>query len=318
LKKNIFNAAIVGFGHIGKLHLETISSIKELNVCAIVDSAPVESELPVFPSIKECHLSHPEIDLYIIATPNGYHYQQAKEVLELQKNVLVEKPIALHKKQVEELITLSHKYNVRIFTSLQLRFSPVIDYVKKLCEKNLLGQLYLVSVECFWNRNTAYYEKSSWHGTQKTDGGILFTQFSHFLDILFYLLGNLELVSSKTENFSHQNCIDFPDTGILQFKSGETLGSMVYTISTYEKNFESSITLIAEKGTIKISGQYMNQLLYHHVENTNPVKMECKTTRFHKDLYENILLSLDKNIPSIADAENTMDVIEFIEKIMKE
>jgi predicted dehydrogenase len=314
LKKNIFNVAIVGLGHIGKLHSEIINSMTNAKVVAIVDTYPIKTNLPVFLSIKECNISHPEIDMYVIATPNGYHYQQAKEVLESGKNVLVEKPIALHKEQVKELITLSHKHNVRVFTSLQLRFSPVINYVKKLYENNLLGNLYLVTVECFWNRNTTYYEKNSWHGTKEIDGGVLFTQFSHFIDIMFYLLGSLELVNNKTENFSHQNCIEFPDTGILQFKSGKTWGNMVYTISTYEKNFESSITLIAEKGTIKIGGQYMNQLLYHNVENIDPVEIECNTNKFHKNLYEDIILSLDKNTPSIADAENAAEIIGFIEK----
>ncbi len=317
MKKNILNVVVVGFGHIGKLHLEIINQIEGLKAVALVDVIPVNSNLPVFSSIKDCHASFPEIDLYVIATPNGLHYEQVKGALELKKNVLVEKPIALQKQQVTELISLAHKNNVRLFSSLQLRYSPVIRYVKNLCEKKLLGRLYLINIGCFWNRNNAYYEKSSWHGTQTTDGGVLFTQFSHFIDILHYLIGKVELLHHEMENFSHQDSTDFPDSGILQFRSGKTLGALIYTTAAYEKNFESSITIIAEKGTVKIGGQYMNQLLHHHVEGLEPPETDCSSHKFHKNLYEDILRALSENKSSLADAENTIDFIGFIENAMK-
>ncbi len=318
MKKNIHNVAIVGLGHIGKLHAEIINQFEQLKVIALVDITTLENnDLPVFSSIKECNASFPELDLYIIASPNSFHYEQAKEALELKKNVLVEKPITLHKAQVIDLINTANKNKVRLFSSLQLRYSPVISHVKTLCEKNLLGQLYLINVECFWNRNSNYYKKSCWHGTKHIDGGILFTQFSHFMDILHYLTGKIELLNHTAENFSHQDCTEFPDSGILQFRSGKTLGSMIYTTSTYEKNFQSSITIIAEKGTIKIGGQYMNELLYHNVEGIEPPEIDCSFRKFHKNLYEDILQAIKNNTPALADAENTTDFIDFIETAMK-
>lgn len=317
MKKNILKIAIIGYGHIGKIHFENISHNENLNVVALIDTDNFILEnknIPIFQSISECHIIFPDIDLYIIATPNGYHYKQTKEILELSKNVLVEKPITFYKFQIEELITIAKNNNVRLFTSLQLRFSHIINHVKNLIDNHYLGEIFLINIECFWNRNDRYYKKDSWRGTKQLDGGILFTQFSHFIDIIHYLLGKIELISNLTANYTHQNVIEFPDSGILQFKSGKTLGSMCYTISTYEKNFESSITIIAEKGTIKIGGQYLDQLVHYNVKESFFEGIDLPKEPLHKLLYKEIVNSLKNSTSSRLDAENSIETIDFIDK----
>lgn len=317
MKKNILKIAIIGYGHIGKIHFENILHNENLNVVALIDTDNFILEnknIPIFQSISECHIIFPDIDLYIVATPNGYHYKQTKEILELSKNVLVEKPITFHKFQIEELITIAKNNNVRLFTSLQLRFSHIINHVKNLIDNHYLGEIFLINIECFWNRNDRYYKKESWRGTKQLDGGILFTQFSHFIDIIHYLLGKIELISNLTANYTHQNVIEFPDSGILQFKSGKTLGSMCYTISTYEKNFESSITIIAEKGTIKIGGQYLDQLVHYNVKESFFEGIDLPKEPLHKLLYKEIVHSLKNSTSSHLDAENSIETIDFIDK----
>ncbi|MCO6563867.1 MAG: Gfo/Idh/MocA family oxidoreductase [Apibacter sp.] len=317
MKKNILKTAIIGYGHIGKIHFENISQNENLNVVALIDtkkSVLEKKNIPFFSTLSECHAIFPDINLYIIASPNGYHYKQAKKILELSKNVLVEKPITFHNFQTEKLIALAKNNNVRLFTSLQLRFSYIINHIKNLIDHNYLGKIFLINIECFWNRNNSYYEKDPWRGTKNLDGGILFTQFYHFIDILHYLFGKIELVSNLTTNYTHQNVTEFPDSGILQFKSGETLGSMCYTISTYDKNFESSITVIAEKGTIKVGGQYMDHILYYNVEGKSYDTILLNKESLHTLLYKEIIQSLKNSTPSRIDAENTIDTIDFIDK----
>ena len=313
----MFKVILVGLGQIGKLHLKILSQLPDFDVIAVVEPKEVPCDFPRYVSIEECNNHHQEADLYVIATPNGLHYRQAKELLNLGKNVLIEKPAALYKNQVEELVNLAKEKHLRLFSSLQLRFSPVVAYVKKLIEEGTLGEIFMLSVECFWNRNQAYYQ-NHWHGTKDMDGGVLFTQFSHFVDIIHFFLDRIELLHSSSKNFTHQDCTDFPDSGILQFKAGNTLGSMIYTTSAYEKNYDSSLTIIAEKGTIKIGGQYMNQLLYHNVEGICKPEFDLSSHEFHKNLYENILYSIKNNIPSVADAENSIHTIGFIEQANKD
>jgi len=310
----MFKIILVGLGQIGRLHLKTISQLADFDVVAVIEPREVPCDFIRYASIEECSNHRQEADLYVIATPNGLHYRQAKELLNSGKNVLIEKPAALYKNQVEELTKLAKEKHLRLFSSLQLRFSPVVAYVKKLIDDGSLGEIFMLSVECFWNRNQDYYQKTCWHGTKNMDGGVLFTQFSHFVDIIHSFLGKVELLNSSSKNFTHQDCTDFPDSGILQFKAGNTLGSMIYTTSAYEKNFDSSLTIIAEKGTVKIGGQYMNQLLYHHVEGICKPEFNLSFHEFHKNLYENILYSIKNNIPSVADAENSIHTIGFIEQ----
>lgn len=127
-------------------------------------------------------------------------------------------------------------------------------------------------------------------------------------------MGKIELLSNLTTNYTHQNVIEFPDSGILQFKSGKTMGSMCYTISTYEKNFESSITIIAEKGTIKIGGQYLDQLVHYNVKERFFEGIDWPLESLHKLLYKKIVHSLKNSSSSCLDAENSIETIDFIDK----
>ena len=130
-----------------------------------------------------------------------------------------------------------------------------------------LGKLFLVQINCYWNRDERYYQPGSWHGTKELDGGTLFTQFSHFIDLMYWLFGDIQNISARFMDFNHQQLTDFEDSGIVTFDfvNGGS-GSFNYSTSVYDKNFESSVTIIAENGTIKIGGQYMNEVEYCRVK----------------------------------------------------
>lgn len=314
-KKEIFNIVLVGYGNIGKLHFNTLTNLEDAQIVAIVDPFLKNEDSPVdfFTSVESCNKVYPNANLYVLATPNGMHYQQALECLHLKKNVLVEKPITLHKKELEHLVKVAEDNNVKLYTSMQLRYSPVVSYVKELIDKNCLGNIFMISVECFWNRNNDYYKSRNWSGSREQDGGVLFTQFSHFVDILHHFFGKLKVENSLSHNFTHQESTEFPDSGIIQFSCGNTIGNMSFTVSVFEKNFDSSITIIGEEGTIKIGGQYMNQLLYHNVKNLEKPTIECPTNRFHGDLYQDIIYALNHQTETFSEAKNAIEMIGFIE-----
>jgi predicted dehydrogenase len=123
-------------------------------------------------------------------------------------------------------------------------------------------------MNCFWNRDERYYTPNNWHGTAKFDGGTLFTQFSHFIDILYWLFGDITNIQAKFNDFNHENLTDFEDSGNIwfEFLNGGS-GSFNYSTSVWNQNLESSMTIIAENGSVKIGGQYMNEVNYCQIKN---------------------------------------------------
>ncbi|RZK11616.1 MAG: Gfo/Idh/MocA family oxidoreductase, partial [Flavobacterium sp.] len=155
----------------------------------------------------------------------------------------------------------------QVFPVVQNRYSPTVKWLKEIVSKGLLGKTFMVQLNCFWNRDDQYYTKGSWHGTLSLDGGPLYTQFSHFIDVLYWIFGDVENVQTRFSNFNHQHSTEFEDSGVVTFDLvGGGIGSINYSTSVYQSNFESSITVIAENGTVKIGGQYMNSIEHCHVK----------------------------------------------------
>jgi len=164
------------------------------------------------------------------------------------------------------MIAASVKANRKLFVVKQNRFNPPVVALKSLLDEGKLGRIYSFQMSCFWNRSKAYYE-NSWKGSADLDGGTLFTQFSHFIDLLYWLLGEVKTVTALSGNFGHQGQIDFEDTGAVLFHfANGAIGTMNYTVNAYRKNMEGSLTVFGEKGTVKIGGQYLNELEYQEIE----------------------------------------------------
>lgn len=264
--------AVVGVGHIGHRHAHMIANNPMAQLVAVVDVKSSEelnlsSEIPLYNDIDEMVLQHPNIDVVCIATPNGFHSQHAIQALKLNKHVVVEKPMALSTEDCNRMIEEAEKRNKQIFCVMQNRYSPPSQWIKSLIVNKTLGELYQVQVVCYWNRDHRYYKKGHWHGTENLDGGVLFTQFSHFIDLVYWLLGPLKIDFATSSNFNHESLTDFDDSGQVIFsfhKRGK--GTLSYSTALYNQNFESSITLIGEKGTVKLGGQYMNTIDYCDIQ----------------------------------------------------
>lgn len=272
--------AILGCGHIGKRHAELVAKHPDAKLVATIDPLDVENlqmsnfAVPHFHTLGDFLSSGIGTDVVNICTPNGLHASQAVECLDNGMHVVIEKPIAI---RFEDAKTISHAANTNkklVFPVVQNRYSKAIKWLKELISNQQLGKIYMVQLNCFWNRDERYYEKDGWRGTLALDGGPLYTQFSHFIDVLLWVFGDIKNVDAKFFNFNHQHTTEFEDSGMVTFDLlNGGVGSISYSTSVYQSNFESSITVIAEKGTMKIGGQYMNSIEYCDVDGTEKPTM---------------------------------------------
>ena len=326
--------AIAGCGHIGKRHAEMVSRHPEAELAALCDVLPKEKlglekfSAPFFPSLDEMLKSVPEIEVVNICTPNGLHAPLSIKALEAKKHVVCEKPMALSKAGCENMIHKSMQVQKNIFVVKQNRYSPPSVWIKELIDKKMLGDIYLVQLNCYWNRDERYYKKGSWKGTKELDGGVLFTQFSHFIDILYWLFGDIKDIQAKFKNFNHKTSTEFDDdSGIISFnfQSGG-MGCVQYSTSVWDKNMESSMAVVGSKGTVKIGGQYMDKVEYCHIENytmpnlaeTNPANDYGGykgSANNHPLMIQNVIDTLKGRNTITANALEGMKVVEIIEKI---
>ncbi len=270
--------AVVGCGYIGKRHATIIQEHSECELVALCDILPKQDlgldvfQQPFFSDIDELLQAELPIDIVCICTPNGLHAEQSLKAIRKGKHVVCEKPMGLTKAECEEVLYEALNYSKQFFCVMQNRYSPPSIWIKNVIEQKLLGDIFLVHADCFWNRDERYYkgrldDTASWRGTKAMDGGTLFTQFSHFIDMIYWLFGDIKNINANFFNFNHQDLTEFEDTGLVQFEFvNGGVGSLNYTTSVWNKNFESSLTVIGEKGTIKIGGQYMNEVVYCNVE----------------------------------------------------
>jgi len=328
------NFAIVGCGRIAQRHAEHISKYGSLlAVCDIkFDKAKKLGKYysaNYYSSIDELLLSEEGIDVVSICTPNGLHAYHTIRALHSGCHVLCEKPMGLNVQECGEMIHAAEQSNKRLFIVKQNRFNPPVIAVKKLIEENKLGKIFSVQLNCFWNRNVDYYNTSDWKGDKALDGGTLFTQFSHFIDLLYYFIGDIKDIFAFSENFNHKTELEFEDTGVvaMQFYDG-TLGTIHFTINSYNENMEGSITLFAEKGTVKIGGQYLNELEYQRVEGEtieelpkgNPPNNYGRYTGSmsnHAQIYKNLISVLNSGDVISTNAFEGYKTVEIIEKIYR-
>lgn len=200
-----------------------------------------------------------------ICTPNGLHARHVKECLNMGNHVICEKPLTISVKDATDLIAIARLNNRKLLVVKSTRYNAKVIALKKMLDKGSLGNLFSFQLDCFWNREPAYYQ-NTWRGTYSLDGGTLFTQFSHYIDVLCWYFGEAKSVSGIRKNFCHQQ-IEFGDTGVaaLEMKNG-MIGGINWSVNTYKKNLEISLTLIAERGTIRLSGEYLNDISYQLVE----------------------------------------------------
>ena len=323
------NFAITGCGRIGTRHAAQMYRIG--NVKAVCDSIPEKANdlayqygaTPYY-SLDELLGLEKDIDVMSICTPNGLHAQHTIKSLDAGMHVLCEKPLCINVIDGKHMIAAAERSRKKLFVVKQNRYNPPVVFLKELINLNKLGNIFSFQVNCFWNRNPHYY--TGWKGTKQLDGGTLFTQFSHFIDLIYWLLGDVAAVKTINRNFAHE-AIEFEDTGMVLFemKSG-AIGTMNYTVNSFDKNMEGSLTLFAEKGSVKIGGEYLNELEYFKVAGMEtPILAKGNPANAyghyqgsmsnHDKVYEELLKALDDPYSTLASAAEGLKTVEIIEKI---
>lgn len=311
------NFAVVGVGHIGKRHCNMILNNKEsklLSICDILPKNKVISEelnnIPFYNDIEEMIYKHPEIDVVCICTPNGLHGEQSIELLNLDKHIVVEKPLGLKTQECEKVLYTALKRNKHVFAVMQNRYSPPSIWLKEIVDSRIIGDVYMVQVNCYWNRDGRYYKKGGWKGTQNIDGGTLFTQFSHFIDIMYWLFGDIKNIDGKFSDFTHKELTDFEDSGFVNFEFiNGGMGCINYSTAVWGSNLESSITIIGSKGSVKVGGQYMNEVEYCNIENYEMPKLPESNPPNDYGLYKGSAANHHYIIENVVNTLKGKDVI---------
>lgn len=326
--------AILGCGNIGKRHIVQAKEYGEL--VAICDNKPSVLEglnnelgLRCYSNLFELIDAERErVDVLAVCTPNAYHAEHSIAALDAGWNVLCEKPMALTSTDCGRMIQAAEKNSRRLFVVKQNRYNPPVQAVKSSLEDGKLGKVYSAHLNCYWNRNDDYYN-SDWKGSRELDGGCLYTQFSHFIDLLYWLVGEVIQVQAFSETYAHSHNTEFEDSGVvsLRFANG-ALGSINYTTNSYSKNMEGSLTLFCEYGTVKIGGQYLNTVDYEDSREPLAVdsSIEVKPNDYgtyvgsmsnHGQVYENVVQVLSGDGVIATSGYEGMRVVEIIERIYR-
>lgn len=325
--------AVVGCGHIGKRHAEMIDRNEESELVALIDEKDrsllgIEKyDIPFFNSLEDFLASGIDCDVVNIASPNGFHAEQSLKCLEAKKHIVVEKPMALSKQDAEKVIFKALNVHRQVFAVMQNRYSPPSVWIKHVIDTGKLGEIFMVQLNCYWNRDERYYNEDSWHGKKNLDGGTLFTQFSHFIDIMYWLFGDIQNIQARFKDFNHAALTDFEDSGFVSFDFvNGGMGALNYSTSVWNQNLESSMTIIAENGSVKIGGQYMNEVEYCHIKDytmpelapTNPGNdygAYKGSAANHHYVIENVVDVLKGRAPITTNALEGLKVVDIIERI---
>lgn len=325
------NFAIIGCGKIAPRHAENIARAGKLAaVCDIVneraENLALQYNAIAYNTIEDLLKNEPDVDIVAVCTPNGLHAEHSIQSLKAGKHVLCEKPMCITSADAAKMKRTASAAGKNLFVVKQNRYNPPVIAIKELIDNNALGKILSVQVNGFWNRDEKYFT-NSWKGTKKLDGGILYTQFSHFIDLAYWLAGNIKTVKAIKKNMLLKETIETEDNCVViaEFESG-ALGSFHFSINTFEKNMEGSITIIAEKGTVKIGGQYLNTLEYQRVDGIGTIKIDKGnlsndygfyegSMSNHNKVYENLIIALNNPGHAFAGAEDGMKTVEIIEKI---
>jgi UDP-N-acetyl-2-amino-2-deoxyglucuronate dehydrogenase len=262
-----FRIALAGCGRISKNHFDAIDRVDGLELVAVCDVDPARAEQAATENHVACFTSYEKMlkeakaDVITIATPSGLHADQGVAAAQAGKHVVMEKPMAISLTGADALVHACDKAGVQLFVVKQNRLNPPIQLLKHAVDKNRFGRVYLASCTVHWARPQEYYDQAPWRGTWEFDGGAFMNQASHYVDLIQWLMGPVESVMAKTATLARR--IETEDTGvaILKFRNG-ALGSIEVTMLAYPRNLEGSITVLGEKGSVKIGGTAVNKVDY--------------------------------------------------------
>ena len=321
---------VVGCGRISQKHFQAIKkNSKFLNLVAACDTnVRVLNKLKRDYKIKvysnfDNMINKEKLDLVSICTPSGYHAQQTIKAAQKKINVLTEKPMATYFQDGKKMVEACKKNKKKLFVVKQIRLNEPLTLLKRAIDEKRFGKIFLVQVNMFWTRPQDYYDIANWRGTKKLDGGAFMNQASHYVDLLNWLIGPIEKIHAMTDTLLRK--IEVEDTGVLNIKWKKgTLGSMSITTLVYPKNYEGSITIMGEKGTVKIGGTAADQIKHWKFKSKKSYdamvnKINNRKTKFdgHSIFYQKVIQTLlgkknklPKNIENLKSLETLVGIYQ--------
>jgi len=321
---------LVGCGRISKNHFDAVSQIEEAEFFACCDIIRERAqEAAEQYSIKSSYTDYMQmlklehLDAVSICTPSGLHPEMGIEAAKQKINVLTEKPMALNIKSADALIEACDKERVKLFVVKQNRLNSTLQLLKGAIQKGRFGKIFLAQSNVFWQRPQSYYDQAPWRGTWEQDGGAYLNQASHYVDAMYWLLGDVQSVRAETATMARS--IEAEDTGcaIIHFKTG-VLATINVTMLAYPKNFEGSITILGEKGTVKIGGVAVNKIEKWEFEDYDDDDRIITDSNYqppnvygfgHNPYYQNVIQTLLGNSLAFTDGKDGRKSVEIIQAI---
>lgn len=319
--------ALVGCGRIAANHFEALAAHQpEAELVAVADVDPARLAAAVertgargFPSL-DALLAGSDADCVILATPSGIHAAQAIRAAEAGRHVVTEKPMATRWQDGTRMVQACDAAGVHLFVVKQNRRNATLQLVKRAVDARRFGRIWMVNVNVFWTRPQAYYDSAPWRGTWEFDGGAFMNQASHYVDLLDWLIGPVESVQAYTATLARH--IEVEDTGVMSIKwrSG-ALGSMNVTMLTYPRNFEGSITILGEYGTVRIGGVAVNRVDHWEFAETHAMDAEVPQASYdtgsvygfgHRAYYENVISVLRGRAQPDTDGREGLHSLELL------
>lgn len=321
-----FRVALAGCGRISRNHFDALTAVDGLTLAAVCDAdegraraAGEAMDVPWFRSY-EAMLREAPCDVVTIATPSGLHPQQGILAAKAGKHVVTEKPMAISLDAADALVRACDEAGVHLFVVKQNRLNAPVQFLKRAVDRGRFGRIYLANCTVRWARPQEYYDQAPWRGTWEFDGGAFMNQASHYVDLIQWLVGPVESVIAKTATLARR--IETEDTGVavLKFRSG-ALGTIEVTMLTYPRNLEGSITILGERGTVKIGGTAVNKVehwLFSDYDDDDKAVEQASTIPLnvygfgHEGYYRNVLKVLRDEASPDTDGRAGRKSLELI------
>jgi UDP-N-acetyl-2-amino-2-deoxyglucuronate dehydrogenase len=318
--------AVVGCGRISRNHFDAIRHHGEYCTLAGVcdaDSRALEEAVSVtgakpYKSLSQL-LAECKADVVVLCTPSGLHSRQTVKIAEAGRNIITEKPMATRWEDGKRMVAACDEARVRLFVVKQSRHNRVLQLLKKAIDERRFGRIHLVNVNVFWTRSQQYYDSAKWRGTWEYDGGAFMNQASHYVDLAEWLIGPVESLYAYTATLGRN--IEVEDAGVLSLRwRNGALGSVNVTMLTYPQNFEGSITILGEKGTVRIGGVALNEV-QHWVfadarEDDAAIMQASPRTGVigsgHAPYYENVIRVLHGEADAETDGREGLKTLEVL------
>jgi UDP-N-acetyl-2-amino-2-deoxyglucuronate dehydrogenase len=319
--------ALVGCGRISANHFDALEKHADraelVGVCdidpAALERAVTRTGAPGFASLQAL-LAGCAADVVILATPSGMHSEQAILVAAAGRHVMTEKPMATRWQDGKRMVAACDQAGVHLFVVKQNRRNATLQLLKRAVDADRFGRIFMVTLNVFWSRPQSYYDSAPWRGTWEFDGGAFMNQASHYVDLLDWLVGPVESVQAYTETLARN--IEVEDTGVvaIRWRTG-ALGSMNVTMLTYPRNFEGSITILGEKGTVRVGGVAVNRIDHWEFSDSHPDDARVQEASYettsvygfgHPAYYDNVIASLRGEARPDTDGREGLHSLEIL------